>query len=408
MTKSKQSRGIQKQRHRRSVSNKSVQQWQLDQVMQFNESNTSFINKKQYYPFYIISNADPTLFLTDYTKLSNEDFKALLLTAIISDTEGHFFSKLLDIDEIFALVRPLTQLVNTPNYLQVQNDQWNYFYELGITEHIWSGRVSKNMALVNSMSYTYGRSRVLVEQRRNRYKKNLEKIQTDVVEHMKQIPAFIDSNQLMTIIKNIVHQDQYELRMELQRRRSILKFHAKDHELVQNFYKLRPTQTEIHSAKLIWKAIDDEYKLRHEIALFKNWLLTSPKSSTLSLCTFQNLGLAKIIDIFTHVMFDKHYLLPTVHSTTSIEAHSINQFINDIIQETIYHAEAFCEVCIQKVNDEKQKLLKNQEKFTKPPIVDTIVIAIENRQINMIQCGQFNLEQTLKILFPTTTKVDNS
>jgi hypothetical protein len=32
--------------------------------------------------------------------------------------------------------------------------------------------------------------------------------------------------------------------MELERRRSMLKFDAKDHQLVQTFYQLKPRQTE--------------------------------------------------------------------------------------------------------------------------------------------------------------------
>jgi hypothetical protein len=49
----------------------------------------------------------------------------------------------------------------------------------------------------------------------------------------------------MAIITDLVHEDQYELRMELERRRGMLKFDAKDHQLVHTFYNLNPRQTEV-------------------------------------------------------------------------------------------------------------------------------------------------------------------
>jgi hypothetical protein len=117
-----------------------------------------------------------------------------------------------------------------------------------MTENIWTGRVSKNMAIVNSMCYTYGRSKVLIEQRHKKYKKNVQQIQIDIDEHMKQMPppiSTVDMDKLMTILIDLVHKDQYELRMELERRRDILKYDAKDHQLVHDFYQLKPRQTEV-------------------------------------------------------------------------------------------------------------------------------------------------------------------
>ena len=41
------------------------------------------------------------------------------------------------------------------------------------------------------------------------------------------------------------NKDQYPLRMELERRRGMLKFDAKDHQLVHTFYNLKTRQTEV-------------------------------------------------------------------------------------------------------------------------------------------------------------------
>jgi hypothetical protein len=70
--------------------------------------------------------------------------------------------------------------------------------------------------------------------------------------------------------------------------------------------------------------------------------------------------------------------------------------IEDLTKQMISTAEAIAQGYTQKVNDEKRKILNNQEKFQKPPSVATIITAIENRQMNMVQRAQYNIEQQLK------------
>ncbi|CAF4280786.1 unnamed protein product, partial [Adineta steineri] len=139
--------------------------------------------------------------------------------------------------------------------------------------------------------------------------------------------------------------------------------------------------------------VQDEQALRYEIALFKTWL-SSSKSSSLTLCTFQDLALTKINNTCAHLIFDKELSSATNHQTNSID-----QFIEDIIMKTIYTAETIAENYVQKVNNERQKVLNNQEKFKKPPTVDSVITAIENRQLNMVESAQYNIEQILKTIF---------
>jgi putative ribosome biogenesis GTPase RsgA len=94
-------------------------------------------------------------------------------------------------------------------------------------------------------------------------------------------------------------------------------------------------------------------------------------------------------------MFDQQFSVSTMNNeTTSI----IDQFIKVIAQQTISSAETIAQQYLQKVIDEKQKILNNRDKFQKPPSVDTIITSIENRQNNMIQRMQYNIEQQLKTL----------
>ncbi len=71
------------------------------------------------------------------------------------------------------------------------------------------------------------------------------------------------------------------------------------------------------------------------------------------------------------------------------------------MKQTISTAEIIAERYVQKVTDEEKKIWNNQEKFNKPPTVDTIITVIENRQLNMVQRAQYNIEQTLKTIFRT-------
>ena len=137
------------------------------------------------------------------------------------------------------------RIENKLNYFKLQDEQWSYYYHLGITEGIWNGRVSKKMALINSMCYTYGRQKTLIDQRRKYFKQQLQDITTKLHEHLQQVPSMMDPNQLMMIAHDIVDKDQYQLHVEFERRKHILKFDAKDHQLVETFYQLKPRQTEV-------------------------------------------------------------------------------------------------------------------------------------------------------------------
>ena len=64
---------------------------------------------------------------------------------------------------------------------------------------------------------------------------------------MEQTPFDLnDMNRIMTVITNLIHNDQYEMRTEFQRRRKMLKFDAEDHQLVATFYQLKPRKTEVN------------------------------------------------------------------------------------------------------------------------------------------------------------------
>ncbi|CAF1261333.1 unnamed protein product [Rotaria sp. Silwood1] len=201
--------------------------------------------KKKYYPSYIEVNINPILFLHDYSIMSNKDFSQVLSAVITADADRDYLLELCKNEAIFHYVRQLAQSINKLSYSKLQHEQWTYYYDLGMTDGIWSGLVSKKMAQVNSMCYTYGRGKALIEQRQKYFQKQIEHNTHELDESRKQIPTSIDSDKLISIITAFIQQDQSNLRIELDRRRAMLKFDAKDHQLVEAFYQLKPRQTEV-------------------------------------------------------------------------------------------------------------------------------------------------------------------
>ncbi|CAF4807288.1 unnamed protein product, partial [Rotaria sp. Silwood2] len=63
---------------------------------------------------------------------------------------------------------------------------------LGIIELICNGRVSKTMTQMNSMCHTCGRSKAIVKQCKEKYEKQLEQMENELHEYMKQAPTHVD------------------------------------------------------------------------------------------------------------------------------------------------------------------------------------------------------------------------
>jgi DNA-binding transcriptional regulator YbjK len=128
--------------------------------------------------------------------------------------------------------------------------------------------------------------------------------------------------------------------------------------------------------------------------MFKSWFSSTNGSTS---ATFQDLQLTKMNDIFTNLILNKQ--LSSTTNSVEQETTSNAKFVQDSIQQTISTAEEMAQSYQQKSNQEKQKILNNQEKFKKPPTVNSIITAIENRQINMVQRAQHNINQQLKSIF---------
>ncbi|CAF1417625.1 unnamed protein product [Rotaria sp. Silwood1] len=238
------------------------------------------------------------------------------------------------------------------------------------------------MAEGSSMCYTYGRSKVLIKQRLQKYKLQCEKVQDAIHEHMKQIPPNIDMTIITNMINNLINNYQSQLRHELDRRKTMLRLDAEEHKLVDIFYNLKPRQTEIHSAKIKWKAIHEQQGILHEIAIFQKWLqLHRPASS----CTVPDIPLPTINRIFT---------LLVINENPSSTEH--------MAKETIARAETVAKQYANIAAAEKTKLQLTSTNRKNVQLLDQIIIAIFRRENNMQQRGTYQLKRKVEIIFNQT------
>ena len=86
----------------------------------------------------------------------------------------------------------------------------------------------------------------MIQQRKQKYEKQFQQIQNEINEFVKQIALQAnDINNIINIIHQLIDKDQYQLRVELERRRTMLHFDAKEHQLVNDFYKSKPRKSEV-------------------------------------------------------------------------------------------------------------------------------------------------------------------
>jgi hypothetical protein len=187
-------------------------------------------------------NSDPTLMLVNYLTMPQINFKEALLSLTSNDIDTQQLVQMIsDNEDIYLFI----QLINQFNYLQLQIQQWNYYNELGLTQGIWHGRVSKKMANVHSMCLAYGRTKTLIQQRLQKYKEQLEYVRNEIDQYVNKVSSDNknDMNKITYVINNLIYQDQYPLRIELERRRHMLQFDAKEHQLVNDLYQLKPRKS---------------------------------------------------------------------------------------------------------------------------------------------------------------------
>ena len=188
----------------------------------------------------------------DYMNTSDEAFHRMLLQAFINDTEklNHFLNE----NEQIPFIRRYTSLMGRVSYIKLQQLQWDWYYDIGMTRNIWTGRIQKDVAAKNSICYTYSRSKTCIEKRLKTIQKQLQEAQNalESFEHeilsksSYDIDCCSEIRSLSSIVYTFIDEKQQKLRDLFEYEKQMLIFDANDHYLVQDFYRLKPSISQVN------------------------------------------------------------------------------------------------------------------------------------------------------------------
>ena len=164
-----------------------------------------------------------------------------MLSTSIKD--GDQIGQSLDTDEKLQLVRQMTQLVNHSNYILLQKDLWDTYYELGMKCDKWPTRISKQSAREHNTCQMIGQPQHFVEQRRKIIERQLQQSGIELQHYFVKFSSWaqrygplIDINLLSEAINKCVENGQKRLRDAFQYKKTMLQNDYEDHQTINRFY----------------------------------------------------------------------------------------------------------------------------------------------------------------------------
>ena len=178
-----------------------------------------------------------------YLKVPDQIFKEMLSKSLVGDDN---IIQLLDTPEKLQFVRTYAHLLNNVFYLKLEQNFWEHYHTVCMSEGIWSVPIVNDMAKENNLCRFKFKTKAQLERH---HKSILNRFQTaeNKLNNHKELPIhrFVDTNKLSTIITAFVRQGQNKLSVEFERKKLILQLDANDHRLVKAFYNLKPTENQV-------------------------------------------------------------------------------------------------------------------------------------------------------------------
>ncbi|CAF1306853.1 unnamed protein product [Adineta steineri] len=322
----------------------------------------------------------------DYTDVPDEIFLEMLSTAFNGNTDR--LNCLFNEKEKIEFVRHYTTLIDRLSYVKLQELQWNYYHHIGITQHIWTKRISKQLAEKNSICYTYGKSKLLIQQRRKKIQKQLQQTQYTIYLFEQQIlfktalysDCYSEIKSLSSILHTFVHEHQQKVRDEFEYKKQKLILDATDHHLVQAFFDLMPDKLQ--------KATANQTMINEQVAILEKRLSSkqTPPPSTL---------LDHMIDDIDKVLSTPNDVIEQNVSTNfpNDQLEKMNQLKHDIIQQSIITATNMSK------NYLDMSLNRNYEESQTTEIQNAVLKAMETRRLHMMKRAQYLLQYKLASYF---------
>lgn len=144
------------------------------------------------------------------------------------------------------IVRHYTTLHDRLSYVQLQEDNWKCYYEIGLSENIWKGCIGKQQTEKFSICYTYGHSKSIVEQHIQQFEKHIEEAYVAIHEfELEILSKAIQYDVFFSALKNLslaIHQ-----------------FDITDHRLLQKFFGLQFDKSQVRIDLVIYMNVLDNF-----------------------------------------------------------------------------------------------------------------------------------------------------
>jgi hypothetical protein len=178
-----------------------------------------------------------------YLKVPDQIFKEMLSKSLVGEDN---INQLLDTPEKLQFVRTYAYLLNNVFYFKLEQEFWEHYNTVCISEAIWSLPTAKDIAKENNLYRITFKTKAQLEKHRQLIANRLQEAEDNLNKHKQQpIHGSIDMHKLSTVITAFVRQGQHKLSLEFERKKSILQFDAIDHRLVKTFYNLKPMENQV-------------------------------------------------------------------------------------------------------------------------------------------------------------------
>ncbi|CAF4240259.1 unnamed protein product [Rotaria sp. Silwood2] len=346
-------------------------------------------------------------YVPDYLKVSNRIFKQMLISSL--DDAKDIVKRLNSKDKI-NYIRQYTCLIHRLFYVQLQESQWKYYYDIGMQENIWSGRVSKKWAAMNSMNYTYGRSKTLILQRLKTIQRQLQQASQALQNFGNQpLPACIsdmnpplDFTKLNGIVTAVVRKGQHKLTQQFEHNKKMLMLDSTDHRLVQEVYDLKPSQQQIRCIRNIWKAIENKKQMEEQIQILKHRIHSNCLPPAFNLLDYSLDRIDKILSRSKQdYMQNNDSKQQTILNARRLK--KVGRFKYDMLELSIAAGEEKIRYYDKLVKKEKTKLINVTNKLkndnSTSDIFKQLMVSMEAREKHMIERADYISQQRLKSFF---------
>ncbi|CAF1495660.1 unnamed protein product [Adineta steineri] len=340
--------------------------------------------------------------LVDYNNIHDDIFIQMLSTAFSNTNK---LNQLMNHEEQILFIREYTNFIDRLYCLQLQQSQWNYYYHIGITQNIWTGRMAKHLAEKTSICHAYGRSKTLVEQRQKQIEKHLRQAQYAVQQFEQEIiikmvqygDCSAEMKILFSIIERFVQEKQRSIQYDYEYKREMLILDATDHQLLNEFFKVEPNKSQINSARRIWEATQKQMMIQEDITRLE-YRLTSTQLQSAS-------------NLIENMINDIDARLKQSHQTTEQinEIKKLQDLKYDIIQQAVLTGRRMADDLTTIIEKEKKKFtLQNRFIQSTAPWQRLVLDAIDIRRQHMIKRASFINNHKLAIFSNTSNDCNDN